>query len=79
MVGADSVKRGQRVRILACPSNQVEHVGQVGSVVSTRLDQMRIYVNAGLCRATEVAPLSGEAVGKVGSEDPSRGAERPAD
>ena len=79
MVGADSVKRGQRVRILACPANLVEHVGQVGTVVSTRLDQMRIYVNAGLCRATKVAPLSGEAAGKVVSEDPSRGPERPAD
>ena len=79
MVGADSVKRGQRVRILACPDNLVQHVGQVGTVVSTRLDKVRIYVNAGVCRATAVAPLSGEAVGSVGSEDPARGAARSAD
>jgi hypothetical protein len=44
---------GQTVRIIACPQQHPDHVGQVGEVVTTtRHARTRVYVGNGICQAS---------------------------
>jgi hypothetical protein len=53
-------RNGQQVRIIACPQNHPDHVGQVGTVAQKgkKTTTIRILVGMGICQATaaEVAP-----------------------
>ncbi len=63
MASSKPPRRGQRVRILTCKHDLAEHVGQVGVVASSRPGQISVFVNGGLCRATEVDLPNIEEVG----------------
>jgi hypothetical protein len=47
---------GQQVRIVACPQNHPDHVGQVGTVAQKgkATTTIRVHVGIGICRATVV-------------------------
>lgn len=53
-------KLDQQVRILVCPQNHPDHVGQVGTAASynRRTAALRVYVGMGICQATVVEPVA---------------------
>jgi hypothetical protein len=61
MAGQQRPLTGQRVRILVCPQNHPDHVGQVGTVAQTRekVATTRVYVGTGICQAAAVELVDG--------------------
>lgn len=55
---------GQQVRIVVCPQNHPDHIGQAGTVTqNTRgTGRIRVHVGLGLCQATQVEDLDGPGV-----------------
>ena len=53
-------ERGQLVKIINCPQNHPEHVGQVGTVSpNQRMSAtVRVYVGTGICQAKEVEAVN---------------------
>ena len=49
-------RTGTPVRIIACPQNHPEHVGQVGTVAPDKrqVGVTRVYVGLGICQAAAV-------------------------
>jgi hypothetical protein len=49
-------RSGQQVRIIACPQDHPDHVGQVGTVFQryNRTTTIRVHVGTGICQATAV-------------------------
>jgi len=47
---------GQPVRIITCPQNHPDHMGQVGTFALTGRNSpiMRVYVGMGICQATAI-------------------------
>jgi hypothetical protein len=51
-----SLRSGQQVRIIECPQNHPNHVGQVGTVDRNRgrVPGTRVHVGIGICQAAAV-------------------------
>jgi hypothetical protein len=57
-----TLRSGQHVRIIECPQNHPEHVGQLGTVASLNrvAATVRVYVGSGICQATAVESVAEE-------------------
>ncbi len=60
-------RKGQQVKIIICRQQDPRHTGQVGTVAAGQIRSglLRVYVNNGICQATEV-----EAVDETPSKAP---------